>query len=58
MSAGNAAAGTPDATGTALLTIDHLTAGYGESQILTEMTFSVPVAGAVCLLGRRETYRS
>ena len=30
----------------------QLTAGYGESQILTELTFSVPVAGAVCLLGR------
>jgi urea transport system ATP-binding protein len=35
-----------------LLTVDHLTAGYGESQILTELSFSVPVAGAVCLLGR------
>ena len=35
-----------------LLSIENLTAGYGESQILTELTFSVPTAGAVCLLGR------
>jgi urea transport system ATP-binding protein len=35
-----------------LLSVDTLIAGYGESQILTELTFSVPVAGAVCLLGR------
>ena len=35
-----------------LLTVDRLTAGYGESQILTDLTFSVPAAGAVCLLGR------
>ena len=35
-----------------LLTVDRLTAGYGESQILTELTFNVPAAGAVCLLGR------
>jgi len=35
-----------------LLSLEHLTAGYGESQILTELSFSVPVNGAVCLLGR------
>ena len=35
-----------------LLSVEQLTAGYGESQILTELTFSVPPAGAVCLLGR------
>jgi urea transport system ATP-binding protein len=35
-----------------LLSVEQLTAGYGESQILTEMTFTVPRAGAVCLLGR------
>jgi urea ABC transporter ATP-binding protein UrtE len=35
-----------------LLSVEQLTAGYGESQILTELTFTVPVAGAVCLLGR------
>lgn len=35
-----------------LLTVDQLTAGYGESQVLTDLTFSVPAAGAVCLLGR------
>ncbi len=35
-----------------LLSVEHLIAGYGESQILTELTFSVPAAGAVCLLGR------
>jgi urea transport system ATP-binding protein len=41
---------TPEAT--SLLAVESLTAGYGESQILTELTFGVPVAGAVCLLGR------
>jgi urea transport system ATP-binding protein len=35
-----------------LLSVQQLTAGYGESQILTELTFDVPSAGAVCLLGR------
>ena len=35
-----------------LLRVDRLTAGYGESQILTELSFTVPAAGAVCLLGR------
>ncbi len=35
-----------------LLSVEHLIAGYGESQILTEMSFSVPASGAVCLLGR------
>jgi len=35
-----------------LLRVEQLTAGYGESQILTELTFSVPAAGSVCLLGR------
>lgn len=39
-------------SGTPLLSVESLIAGYGESQILTELTFSVPVAGAVCLLGR------
>ncbi|MGE3272278.1 MAG: urea ABC transporter ATP-binding subunit UrtE [Chloroflexota bacterium] len=41
-----------EATGAPLLSVENLIAGYGESQILTEMTFSVPAAGAVCLLGR------
>ena len=44
--------GTPSEVAAPLLTVDRLTAGYGESQILTELTFSVPAAGAVCLLGR------
>jgi urea transport system ATP-binding protein len=39
-------------SGTPLLSVESLIAGYGESQILTELTFNVPVAGAVCLLGR------
>ena len=39
-------------SGAPLLSVESLIAGYGESQILTELTFSVPVAGAVCLLGR------
>ena len=38
--------------GAPLLSVESLIAGYDESQILTELTFSVPVAGAVCLLGR------
>ncbi|MCC7370726.1 MAG: urea ABC transporter ATP-binding subunit UrtE [Chloroflexi bacterium] len=41
-----------EASGQSLLSVESLTAGYGESQILTELTFSVPAAGAVCLLGR------
>jgi urea transport system ATP-binding protein len=45
--------GTSSGDGAApLLSVEQLTAGYGESQILTELTFAVPVAGAVCLLGR------
>ena len=39
-------------TAAPLLSVESLIAGYGESQILTELTFHVPVAGAVCLLGR------
>lgn len=35
-----------------LLSVEHLVAGYSESQILTELSFQVPVDGAVCLLGR------
>jgi urea transport system ATP-binding protein len=35
-----------------LLSVENLVAGYGESQILTELTFTVPVNRAVCLLGR------
>jgi urea transport system ATP-binding protein len=37
---------------TPLLAVEQLTAGYGESQILTDLTCSVPPAGSVCLLGR------
>jgi urea transport system ATP-binding protein len=40
------------AEGAALLSVEQLTAGSGESQVLTELTFSVPPGGAVCLLGR------
>lgn len=48
----SAAAAAPAEGAAPLLCVEHLTAGYGESQILTELTFNVPVAGAVCLLGR------
>ena len=44
-------ASTPATTGP-LLGVEGLVAGYGESQILTNMAFDVPTNGAVCLLGR------
>jgi urea transport system ATP-binding protein len=44
--------GQPSPSSATLLSVEQLTAGYGESQILTDLTFNVPAAGAVCLLGR------
>jgi urea transport system ATP-binding protein len=35
-----------------LLRVEQLTAGYGESQILTDVTIDLSEGGALCLLGR------
>src|SRR5690349_15423202 len=36
----------------ALLRIDDLTTGYGESRILHDVSLEIPTGGALCLLGR------
>src|SRR5689334_11318863 len=36
----------------ALLRIDDLTTGYGESRVLHDISLEIPAGGALCLLGR------
>ncbi|MFN8524329.1 MAG: urea ABC transporter ATP-binding subunit UrtE [Chloroflexota bacterium] len=43
---------TSDAGSTSILSVTGLTAGYGQSQILTDVTFGLAAGDAVCLLGR------
>src|SRR5262245_63076780 len=46
------AAASPAATGTALLAVRGVSAAYGESQVLWDVSLDVPSGGVVCLMGR------
>ena len=35
-----------------LLSISHLNAGYGRSQVLFDLSLAIPATGAVAILGR------